>query len=97
VLRRSAESTVNSGHLQCSIDVVEQLPGIAASEGTMPRVIGVHSIVVTDDSKQASIWFDLDTEANDGIVSVRVNAREIAGLDRHGIMQAIIGDDATRH
>lgn len=83
---------------EAGFDVARQLMQIAATEGRLPRVIGIYSIERIDDG-QASIWLDLDdAEANEGmgIVICHVDAHAVSGMDRADILRALMAV-GTKH
>ena len=84
---------------EASFEIARQLVEIAATEGRLPRIIGLHSIERIGDG-QASIWLELDdAEANEGmgIVICHVYESAVSGMDRGDILRALINDDGTKH
>ena len=84
---------------EASFVILGQLMEIAANEGRMPCITGIHSIVSIGDGT-ASVYVDLDDpNANEGmgIVIVHVNESAMSGMDHADILQALTGYGHTIH
>lgn len=89
---------------EASFMITRQLMQIAESEGRMPCIVGVHSIVSIGDGL-ASLWLDLDDpNANEGTGVMMCHVDECAVSSMaHDILRALIvlpaltSDDRTIH
>ena len=77
--------------VEASFEVIRALMQIAALEGRTLRVVGVHSVVRSDNGL-ASAWLDLDApDANEGmgVLMLHINERDVLGMDHDDIMAAL--------
>ena len=80
--------------VEASFEVIRALMQIAALEGRMPHVVGVHSVMRCDHTKDlASVWLDLDepnANAGMGVLMLHIDERDVLGMDHDDIMAALL-------
>lgn len=86
---------------EASFAIAGDLMKLAQTEGRLPRITGIHSIVPIGDG-EVSIWLALDDpNANEGngVLWCHVDERALLGVDRDEIFRVLmcVCDACTKH